>query len=481
MDVNTIMKSSLSLNTHIPITSSLSLSSSSVIRYNHIEVIPGALVTVKGLLTESPTSKIYLATFKDIQVVIKVPKVFKETSFKREAGVLNYVGPHENVVVCMGVVEWKEPPVRGIMMKYLPRGLKEYLLGGSAFSLYFKMRASADIAKALAWMSSKGVLHGKLTIDEILVDKEQFVVIDFGSAEKVKPDSLRKLNKDMKDFAYLLYQIFTQTLQQDRKFIESDTNNLSIPPTIQSLIRSLLLPDHNMDWIAILHHLEKAIPEVFFTKCGHNHHLHGLGNCSCFCLCSGFRFWNHNFKGKLRVGYEKFWERMKEEHPLIYNFKEVIYRLIADPCANYISVENIRNFIYWFGPLDEAHLNLELVSKPWFYGRISDSFASKVLLSSAGPSFMVRLNNGAKEPVCLYPYTLSINSSSYLSHIRIGIDISASEYVIRDPQGIKYKYPKSSLVQLIQTLLKEEDGFLSHCKPATTTLPLAFDYGPFFN
>jgi len=103
------------------------------------------------------------------KVVLKLYKVSKRDfeKFKHELKILDSLR-HPNIVICIGACMIK--PRIGIVLEYCERGSLASLITKEVLKSQLKMKLLIDIARGMAFLHSKNIIHRDLKCDNILID-----------------------------------------------------------------------------------------------------------------------------------------------------------------------------------------------------------------------------------------------------------------------------------------------------------------------
>ncbi|KAL7748406.1 hypothetical protein RI367_006098 [Sorochytrium milnesiophthora] len=146
-------------------------------------------IVLGRVLGQGLFGKVYLADYLGTEVAVK--EVFRlqdvdyEKYFEREVTVLREAR-HPNAVQFMGISQNNDKYY--VVMEYVPNGNLKTWIEERADQLNWRLRISfaTDIARALAYLHSKNIVHRDLKVENLLVTENKRVkVCDFGLSRLV--------------------------------------------------------------------------------------------------------------------------------------------------------------------------------------------------------------------------------------------------------------------------------------------------------
>jgi len=147
--------------------------------------------TIEMKLGEGATSKVFIATAKGnpkFKIAVKLMSRKHRKLAWTEYQILRKLN-HKNIVRLGDKFSPSEGDTRcGITMNYIPGGdLFEFLLSAKCLHVKTVATIMLQLANAVAYMHSKGIMHRDIKMENILIcksnDKEyKIVLIDFGCA-----------------------------------------------------------------------------------------------------------------------------------------------------------------------------------------------------------------------------------------------------------------------------------------------------------
>eukprot|EP01114_Cavostelium_apophysatum_P013008 TRINITY_DN3062_c0_g1_i1.p1 TRINITY_DN3062_c0_g1~~TRINITY_DN3062_c0_g1_i1.p1 ORF type:complete len:754 (+),score=209.48 TRINITY_DN3062_c0_g1_i1:33-2294(+) len=113
---------------------------------------------------------------------------FSIVEFKREVAILSMLR-HENLVPFYGAA-MNNPNCLYVITKFMVGGnLREYLKSSIEIPYATRLRIATDIAKGMAFLHSKGIIHRDLKSLNVMIDNGSAKIIDFGASRAVDTDN----------------------------------------------------------------------------------------------------------------------------------------------------------------------------------------------------------------------------------------------------------------------------------------------------
>lgn len=131
---------------------------------------------IEAVLHKTANSKVYVVSYKGEKAVLKIPAKW---DLGKEVALLQSI-QHPNIVPVLKV----ERKLGGYVMPFISnRSVEDYCNGGAVPWKQFQKMARAIIS-ALAALHQKGIIYSDLSPNNILLDDDQPILIDFGLAHR---------------------------------------------------------------------------------------------------------------------------------------------------------------------------------------------------------------------------------------------------------------------------------------------------------
>lgn len=111
------------------------------------------------------------------------------------------------------------------------------------------------------------------------------------------------------------------------------------------------------------------------------------------CLIGGRAFWKEHFLSHRGTPKAKFFKALQAKQPkLSFNDVKALYALLLCHTENRVGADRFGALLEWFGPWKDFISNVRAtVSRPWFFGELSNSQVLAQLAINPSGTFIVRL------------------------------------------------------------------------------------------
>mmetsp|Transcript_10147 Transcript_10147/g.31207 ORF Transcript_10147/g.31207 Transcript_10147/m.31207 type:complete len:611 (-) Transcript_10147:1638-3470(-) len=160
--------------------------------HNREWAVQWSKITIGNLIGSGAFGDVYKAKYlgvdlaaKKLKGVVNLDSIEKE--FEREVSALKSLR-HPNIVLFMGIATDPEKNL-WILTEYVRGGsLSTLLANGKADQLpwHKRLNYSLQVAKALAYMHDRGLIHRDLKAENVLIDNKTVKLADFGLARRLK-------------------------------------------------------------------------------------------------------------------------------------------------------------------------------------------------------------------------------------------------------------------------------------------------------
>ena len=172
------------------------------------------------LLTSNECSDIYSAQKLDSGIfALKLfKKGFSEEKFAKQIKIYSLLGQEGSPFFLQYISNSKDESIvreKYIVLEFVEKGeLKNYILSGKFFPEKLAKIAVYKIIGGISEMHRMGIVHKKISIEKIFLDKfYNFKIGDFGCAEFVGEDQKHLFTEDILDAGVVIIQLLTGKLE----------------------------------------------------------------------------------------------------------------------------------------------------------------------------------------------------------------------------------------------------------------------------
>ncbi|GBB91628.1 hypothetical protein RclHR1_00190041 [Rhizophagus clarus] len=134
-------------------------------------------------ITSEGTAFIHIVVWKNTKVVIKKLAKSSMKEAINEICLTGLIGPNPNIILFYGVTKLEDEEKYSLVLEYADGGtlgtfLRDYTI---TFKWEKQLRFAKDITSAILWLHvKKGIIHGDLHPNNILIHKDTVKLVDFG-------------------------------------------------------------------------------------------------------------------------------------------------------------------------------------------------------------------------------------------------------------------------------------------------------------
>ncbi|GES94911.1 kinase-like domain-containing protein [Rhizophagus clarus] len=123
------------------------------------------------------SSSVYVANWKDTSTIYAIKKCVDN----KEVYLTNKANSHENIIQFRGVTKFEDEKKYSLVLEYADGGTLGKYLRNNVIEWENQLRFAKEITSAVLWLHDyKGIVHGDLHPNNILIHKDTIKLADFG-------------------------------------------------------------------------------------------------------------------------------------------------------------------------------------------------------------------------------------------------------------------------------------------------------------